>query len=134
MYWAPKEGEPASPFGALVADAQAEGYGQKKGAGPHPFHGYCFRILTRQGSAAPGGKLNYIRHGVLTDGFALVAFPERWNRSGVMTFIVNQDGIVYQQNLGEDTARIAGTMKAFNPDDGWSLVTDDGLPVTTPDE
>jgi DUF2950 family protein len=127
LYWAAAENEPASPFGPLVAEAHAEGYVSNKGTGPHPFHGYYFRILTCQGRAAPGGKINYISHGNLTGGFALVAYPEHWDQSGIMTFIVNQDGKVYQRNLGEKTLRIAGAMKQYNPDSEWTLVPDDGI-------
>jgi hypothetical protein len=98
-----------------------------KSAGPHPFHGYYFRILTRQGEAAPGGKMDYLSHGSLTGGFALVAYPEHWDQSGIMTFIVNQDGKVYQQNLGEKTSRIAAAMKEYNPDSDWTAVQDEGV-------
>jgi hypothetical protein len=111
----------------LVAEAQAEGYVKHKGAGPHPFHGYYFKILTRQGEAAPGGKMNYMSDDSLTGGFALVAYPEHWDQSGIMTFIVNQDGKVFQRNFGEKTSRIAGAMKAYNPDKEWTLVPDEGV-------
>ena len=127
LYWPAAENEPASPLGPLVAEAHAEGYAGHKGAGPHPFHGYFFRILTRQGAAAPGGKMNYLTHGNLTEGFALVAYPERWDRSGIMTFIVNQDGQVFQRNLGEQTSRIAGAMKEYNPSSDWTLVPEQGV-------
>ena len=106
-------------------DAQG---GKHLGTGPRPFHGYYFRILTRQGKAAPGGKMNYMSEGILAAGFALVAYPEHWDQSGIMTFIVNQDGKVYQRNLGEKTSRIAGAMKEYNPDSHWTLVQDDGVP------
>jgi hypothetical protein len=127
LYCASAEGEPASPFGPLVAEAHAEGYVGNTSKGPHPFHGYYFRILTRQGAAAPGAKMNYVDHGVLTKGFALVAYPEHWDQSGIMTFIVNQDGKVYQRNLGVKTSRIAAAMKEYNPDSDWTLVTDQGV-------
>jgi hypothetical protein len=127
LYWPPAQNEAASPFGPLVAEAHAEGYGKNKGAGPHPFHGYYFRILTRQGKAAPGGKMDYMSHGNLTGGFALVAYPEHWDQSGIMTFIVNQDGKVYQRNLGEKTSRVAGAMKEYNPGSPWTLVPDEGV-------
>ena len=127
LYWRVAENESASPFGPLVAEAHAEGYHHNKGTGPHPFHGYYFRILTRQGKAARGGKMNYMSHGNLTGGFALVAYPERWDKSGVMTFIVNQDGQVFQRNLGEKTSRIAGAMKEYNPDSKWTLAQDEGV-------
>jgi len=128
LYWPQAENEPASPFGPLVAEAHAEGYGKHQGAGPRPFHGYYFRILTRQGKAARGGKMDYMSQGNLTGGFALVAYPEHWDQSGIMTFIVNQDGKVYQRNLGEKTFRVAGAMKAYNPDSRWTLVQDEGVP------
>ena len=128
LYWPSVEGQPASPFGPLVAEAHAEGYVQHKGTGPHPFHGYYFRILTRQGEAAPGGKINYLSDGKLTGGFALVAYPEHWDQSGIMTFIVNQDGKIFERNLGEKTSRIAGAMKEYNPDSQWTPAQDEGVP------
>jgi hypothetical protein len=124
LYWPAAQNELASPFGPLVAEANAEGYIKKSF---HPFHGYYFKILTQQGKDAPGGKINYISHGNLTGGFALVAYPEHWDQSGVMTFIVNQDGKVFQQNLGEKTFQIAGAMKEYNPDSEWKLVQDEGV-------
>jgi hypothetical protein len=127
LYWPAAEGEAASPFGPLVAEVHAEGYVTHSSAGPHPFHGYYFKILTRQGGAASGGKMDYMSHGNLTGGFALVAYPEHWDQSGIMTFIVGQDGKVFQQNLGEKTLRIAGAMKEYNPDDEWTLVPDEGI-------
>ena len=127
LYWPAVPNEPASPFGPLVAEAHMEGYGGAKGKGPHPFHGYYFRILTRQGQGAPGGKMSYLSHGLMTGGFALVAYPERWDQSGIMTFIVNQDGKIYQRNLGEKTARIAGAMKEYNPDGEWTLAQEEGV-------
>jgi hypothetical protein len=127
LYWPSAENEPASPFGPVVAEAHAQGYVNNKGSGPHPFHGYYFRILTQQGAAAPGGKMSCLSHGNLTGGFALVAYPEHWDQSGIMTFIVAQDGKVFQQNLGEKTARIAGAMKEYNPGSEWTLVQDQGV-------
>ena len=126
LYWPSAENEPASPFGPLVAEAHAEGYVAHKGTGPHPFHGYYFRILARQGGAAPSGRMDYMSHGDLTKGFALVAYPEHWDQSGIMTFIINQDGKVYQRNLGEKTSRMVGAMKKYNPDSEWTLVQDEG--------
>ncbi len=127
LYWPTADNEQMSPFGPLVAEAAAEGFGHSEGSGHKPFHGYYFRILTRQGDAAPGGKMNYLSHGKLTGGFALVAYPEHWDQSGIMTFIVGQDGKVYQNNLGEKTAHIAGHMKEYNPDSDWTLVADEGV-------
>ena len=94
---------------------------------PKPFHGYWFKILTRQGPAASGGPMHYIHRGRMTGGFALVAFPVRWGESGVMTFIVNQDGRIYERSLGEKTARIGFAMKEFNPGPAWNLVQDPGI-------
>jgi hypothetical protein len=127
LYWPAAENEPTSPFGPLVAKAHAQGYGRNKGKGLQPFHGYYFRILTRQGKDAPGGKIDYISHGNLIRGFALVAYPANWDYSGIMTFIVNQDGKVYQQNFGEKTAQIVAAIKEYNPDSGWKLVEDEGI-------
>jgi len=127
LYWPAAGNEPASPFGPLVAEAHAQGYGTHQGTGPHPFHGYYFRLLTRQGPAAPGGRMNYLSHGKLTGGFALVAYPEHWDRSGIMTFIVNQDGKVFQRNYGDQTARLAGALQDYNPDRDWTLVQDEGV-------
>ena len=121
LYWPVKEGEEASPLGNLAAQAGAEGY-TKKDTGPTPYHGYYFRILTRQGSNAPGGRKNYLVKGRLTGGFALVAFPVQWNNSGVMTFLVNQDGKLYQRDLGRDTGVIASTMQEYDPEPSWFTV------------
>ena len=127
LYWPVAENEAASPFGPLVAQAHAEGYGTNGSTGLHAFHGYYFRILTEQGNAAPGGKMDYLSENILAGGFALVAYPERWEQSGIMTFIVNQDGKVYQQNLEGKTSEIAGAMKEYNPSSEWSLVADQGV-------
>ncbi len=127
LYWPAADGETPSPFGALVAEAQAEGYGHHHGAGPHPFHGYYFRILTRQGAAAPGGKKDYLNGDDLSGGFALVAYPEKWGESGIMTFIVNQEGQVFQQDFGKKSTRIGAHMKEYNPDPNWSIVQDQGI-------
>jgi hypothetical protein len=127
LYWPVGENEPVSPLGQLVAEDHAEGYGTNQDAGPHPFHGYYFRILTQQGKAAPGAEKDYMSHGDLTGGFALVAYPELWDQSGIMTFIVNQDGKIYQQDLGTKTCQIAGAMKEYNPDNQWTLAQDAGV-------
>lgn len=111
-------------FGSLVAEAEQIGPDGHKGA---PFHGYYFRVLTRQGSAAPGGKMDYLSDGNLKKGFALLAYPESWDHSGIMTFIVNQDGKVYQRNFGEKTSRIAFKIREYNPDKDWTLVQDQGI-------
>ncbi len=124
LFWRHAPGEPASPLGELVARARMEGYKKEKSLfkeQPVPFHGYYFKILTQQGKNAPGGKYNYIVNGNMVGGFALVAFPSNWGKSGVMTFIVNQQGKVYQKNLGADTTKIAQQMPSFDPDKTWTL-------------
>jgi hypothetical protein len=124
LFWKAKPEEEVSPFGELVAQAWKEGYKKEKAAfreDPRPFHGYYFKILTGQGKNAPGGKYNYLINGNMVGGFALVAFPSNWGKSGVMTFIVNQQGKVYQKNLGPETAKLAQEMKAYNPDKTWTL-------------
>ena len=123
LYWPVGPNEDPSPFGPLIAEVHAQGYGGKTAEGePQPFHGYRFKILTAQGAAAPGGAYNYIINGNLIAGFALVAYPAHWGESGVMTFIVNQWGKVYQRNLGADSAAIAAEMTEFNPDQDWTPV------------
>jgi hypothetical protein len=121
LYW-PSENGDESPIGSLVANASAEGY--KIGNEPQPFHGYLFRILKQQGSSAPGGAYNYVVNGNMIGGFALVAYPAVWGSSGLMTFIVNQQGKVYQKDLGRNTATIAAGMRVYNPDTTWALVDD----------
>jgi hypothetical protein len=127
LYWPAAENESPSPFGPTVAEAQTDANANSSSTGPRPFHGYFFRILKCQGPAAPGGKKNYMSQGMLSGGFALVAYPEHWDQSGIMTFIVNQDGIVYERNLGAETSRIARRMKAYDPDNDWQRVQDDGI-------
>jgi len=130
LYWEVKSGEqPESPLGPLVAEAAIEGYGPHahSAAGqPHPFHGYVYRLLTRQGAAAPGGAKDYIVDGKMTGGFALVAYPVSYRASGVMTFVVNQDGQIYQKDLGPQTAKIASEMMEYNPDNTWQAVDETG--------
>ena len=133
LYWAVSGNQPLSPFGPLLAEAEAEGYVIiKKGTGPHPFHGHYFRILTQQGEAEPGGKMSYLSEGALTKGFALVAYPEHWDQSGIMTFVVNQEGKVFQSNLGENTSNLAAAMKDYNPGGEWALVQDEGVSAIEP--
>ncbi len=148
LYWETTPDEDPSPLGPLVAEARAEGYSagahtQQAGvkaastgssaAGssgqpghPHnPYHGYYFKILTRQGPSAPGGAFSYLINGHMIAGFALVAYPAKWGNSGVMTFIVNTQGRVYQKNLGPKTGELAPAMKEYNPDPTWQLVPKD---------
>lgn len=123
LFWEPQPGEADSPLGPLMADAQAQGYVfQGKPQQPTPYHGYYFRILTRQGPAAAGGKYDYIINGNMIAGFGLVAFPASYGASGVMSFIVNHQGRIYQKDLGPKTAEIAKAMKEFNPEPGWQPV------------
>jgi hypothetical protein len=119
LYWETKPGEPLSPLGDFVAKARAEGYRREQSGAPTPYHGYLFRILTKQGPSAPDGAYDYVVSGQMIGGFGLVAFPAEYGASGVMTFIVNQDGVVYEKDLGPNTATIAGAMRAFNPDKTW---------------
>ena len=119
LYW-PADGD-ESPFGELAAEASAEGY--KVGGGPQPFHGYYYRILTRQGPHAQGGELDYVVNGKMIGGFGLVAYPAEYGNSGVMTFIVSHAGTVYQKNLGPDTAELAKHITSFDPDKSWTKVT-----------
>jgi hypothetical protein len=120
LYWPTQPGEPLSPLGDLVVRARAEGYRRGEGGGPTPFYGYLYRILTSQGPAAPGGEYDYVVRGHMIAGFALVAFPAQYGVSGVMTFIVNHDGVVYQKDLGPSTRSIAFAMRTFNPDGTWA--------------
>jgi hypothetical protein len=141
LFWETSEGDKPSPLGKLVASAAAEGYISKpetpdeagKGGSEKeqpaaferaPYHGYYFKILTRQGAHAPGGKYGYVINGNMIAGYALVAYPDKWGNSGVMTFIVNQQGRVYQKNLGASTSKLAAAMTEYNPDPSWKLVAD----------
>jgi hypothetical protein len=138
LFWDTAEGDKPSPLGSLIAAARAEGYGpkeqtpdaagkggaEKEGAEEDhaPYYGYYVKILTRQGPHAPGGKYGYIINGNMIAGYALVAYPEKWGSSGVMTFIINQQGRVYQKNLGANTAKIAADMTEYDPDPTWRRV------------
>ncbi|HMD32561.1 MAG TPA: DUF2950 domain-containing protein [Candidatus Acidoferrales bacterium] len=147
LYWETGPDEDPSPLGLLVAQARAEGYGRssanaeaahvqtakaaagtagsgKPAAEEHhaPFHGYYFKILMRQGASAPGGAFSYLVNGHMLAGFALVAYPAEWGNSGVVTFIVNTQGRVYERNLGPKTAELVLAMKEYNPDTAWKLV------------
>jgi hypothetical protein len=125
LYWPTLPGAKESPLGPAIAKAKEKGYMQERAEGEkglRPFNGYYFRILKKQGASAPGGKFNYVVNGNMVAGHALVAYPARWGVSGVMTFIVNQRGRVYQKNLGPQTTKIARTMEAYNPDLSWKLV------------
>ena len=123
LYWPTGEGVPDSPLEPLVAQAREEGYPiDHRAEGPRPYQGYYFRILTAQGFNSPEGRLDYISNGRMTKGYALVAWPASYGASGIMSFIVNQNGVVFQRDLGPNTAAIAARMKAFDPDLNWDRV------------
>jgi hypothetical protein len=133
LYWpAKEETDELSPLGPLIAQARDEGYHHREGlladkdspyAKQTPYHGYYFRIVTRQGKHAPGGKYNYLINGHMIGGFALIAWPAEWENSGIMTFIVNQQGKIYQKNLGPKTASLAKAITTYDPDETWTPVT-----------
>ena len=122
LYWAAKADEELSPLGPQIAGARGEGYARGKGGKPLAYHGYYYRILKAQGPDAPGGAYDYVVRGQMIGGFALVAYPASWANSGVMTFLVNHDGSVYQKDLGPDTAARVGAMRQFNPDHTWERI------------
>lgn len=126
LYWETKPGEDESPLGDLVAEAEEQGYrpGYRMSRRGEPYYGYYFKLITRQGSAAPGGRYDYVVNGHMIAGFAMVAYPAQWGVSGVMTFVVNQQGTVYQKNLGARTGEIAANMAEYNPDSSWAAVKD----------
>jgi hypothetical protein len=125
LFWPAKQpGEELSPLGPLIAQARVDGYhrtAKMLNDELAPYHGYYFKILTRQGKHAPGGKYDYIINGRMIAGFALVAWPAEWGNTGVMTFIVDQQGKIYQKNLGSKTVKIAKAMTDYDPDDTWTL-------------
>ena len=129
LYWPAQSREDESPLGELAAGAAAEGY-RTSGQQRSPYHGYYFKVLTRQGPNALGGALDYVVRGNMIGGFALIAYPAEYRNSGVMTFLVNHQGTVYERDLGPNTARIASGMTAFNPDNTWQRVTDAAQPGT----
>jgi hypothetical protein len=121
LYWPTKAGEPASPLGPLADVAAAEGYSKKASpASPQPYRGYRFRMLTAQGKDAPGGAADYLVKDKLLGGFAVVAYPVTYGVSGIMSFLVNNDGVVYEKDLGSATASAAGGMTRYNPDKSWN--------------
>ena len=125
LYWESKNDEPASPAGPFLAKASGEGYRTSAGReDAEPYHGYFYRTLTAQGAAAKGGAKSYLTDGKLTGGVALAAYPAQYKVSGVMTFIINQHGIVYQKDLGEKTSELAGAITEYDPDSTWKRVTD----------
>jgi len=127
LYWPTTGDEPLSPLGEEFVNARAEGYLQSSTPQPQPFHGYVYRLLTRQGPNANGGAYDYLVNGELLGGFGLIAFPAEYGSSGIMTFIVNQDGAVYSRDLGPDTRKAAMAITEFNPDSMWTK--EDGTDV-----
>jgi hypothetical protein len=123
LYWEAKTGEEVSPLGPFAVRAVKEGYGQSKPTDkPAPYHGYYYRILSAQGKNAPGGAYSYLVKDNMIGGFALVAYPAEYGNSGVMTFIINHDGKVFEKDLGKNTITLAGAMKEYNPDSTWTEV------------
>jgi hypothetical protein len=136
LYWPTKSGQPRSPLGDLVAQAAEDGQGRDTAATTSaartPFHGYHFRILTAQGKSASGGAKNYVVDGQMKDGFALVAWPAEYDASGVMTFVVNQDGVVFEKDLGPETSTKASTLTRFDPDLTWHTAFLPAKPTGSP--
>jgi Protein of unknown function (DUF2950) len=124
LYWKAANGEAESPIGPLVAAAVAEGYTKTQAGAPTPYRGYFFHIVTRQGKNGPGGSRNYMVNGKLTGGFAFVAYPAEYRSSGVKTFMVGPDGVVYEKDLGPKTSIVAGTMKKYDPNSSWQEAED----------
>jgi hypothetical protein len=123
LYWPESNAkEPLSPLGEFVATASAEGYGANTKEGAAPYHGYFYRILKTQGPAAPGGAKDYVTNGRMSGGFAMVAFPADYGNSGIMTFLVGPDGVVYQTDLGDDTKSVAGGIASYDPSSKWQKV------------
>ncbi|HEV7324434.1 MAG TPA: DUF2950 domain-containing protein [Bosea sp. (in: a-proteobacteria)] len=120
LYWPAAPAEQPSPLGRLAADAAAEGY--EAGQAPQPFHGYYFKILTHQGASAPGGAIDYVVGDKMIGGFAVLAYPAEYARSGLTSFILNHAGTVYQKDLGPSTLRIASRLSSFDPDSSWQKV------------
>jgi hypothetical protein len=121
LYWKAADGQPASPLGPLVASAASDGFTPQAGK-QQPFHGYLYRILYKQGADAKGGAKDFVRNGKMTGGFAFIAYPEAYGDTGITTFITNQSGVVYEKDLGKNTAAEATSTTEFNPDTSWNTV------------
>jgi hypothetical protein len=132
LYWPRMPGKPRSPLGDLAGQAAVEGYDENRSSAT-PLWGYHFRVLTAQGDAAPGGRRSYIENGGMSGGFALLAYPAKYASSGVMTFVINQDGVVYEKDLGPETPTLAPRITEYNPDASWSQVRlqESDLPSST---
>ncbi len=124
LYWETNVGEAPSPFGVFFAAAADEGYAKKDEENRHAYHGYRYRILTEQGKDAPHGEYGYIEKDIMFGGFALLAYPEQYGVSGVASFMISHDGVLYERDLGAKTAEQAGRIHSFNPGPGWQVVTD----------
>lgn len=122
LYWPTKSGEPPAPLGPLVAAAASEGYTPARSTVLSPYHGYFYRVLTAQGKNAPGGEYEYLIKGKMIGGFAVIAYPARYGASGIKTFTVDHDGVVFEKDLGQDTAAVAPRINAYNPDSTWKQV------------
>lgn len=123
LYWAPAPGAPTSPLGEIVAAAESEGYMRTgSDAGPRAYEGYLYRILDAQGADAPGGPMPYVTNGHMTGGFAVLAYPADYGNSGIMSFMIRHDGVLYEKDLGSRTPRLGSTMPTFSPDADWTLV------------
>jgi hypothetical protein len=136
LYWPTKEGEPPSPMGPLVATAADEGYGksvQDATVARPPYHGYRYRLLTSQSPHAAGGAADYLVDGKLIGGFGVIAYPAQYGNSGIMTFITNHDGVVYQQDLGPDSQKVAEGITSFDPGPEWAKCAEASEPTTQPD-
>jgi len=125
LFWPSVGDEPESPLGPLVAEAVKEGYGNSESGQPQPYHGYYYRILEAQGPHAPGGAMSYLNGERMTGGFGLIAYPAEYGRSGIMTFIVDARGLMFQKDLGEDTASLAAAITGYDPDSSWAPVTEE---------
>ncbi len=121
LFWKAADGEPQSPVGPLVAWAEIRSGGESLKGTPAPYRGYFYRALAGQGKHAPGGARSFTKNGAMTQGFAFVSYPAKYRSSGVMTFIVSQDGVVYQKDLGDKTQALAGAMSAYDPDRSWRM-------------
>jgi hypothetical protein len=124
LYWETADAQPESPIGPLIASASTEGYKKDSGGSAVPFHGYYYKVLTGQGKNAPGGAKDYLVNGKMTNGFAFLAYPAEYRASGVMTFMINQDGVIVQKDLGPDTSKLASAITEYNPDKTWQEVDD----------
>jgi hypothetical protein len=128
LSWRNADGSVGGPIGDVVAAALAAGYTSKT----EPYNGYYFRILTAQGPAARLGARNYVVNGAMIGGFAMIAWPATYGVTGVQTFLVNNDGVVYQKDLGDDTEKIGSAIREFNPDEGWTVTHDEEEPSDEP--